>query len=430
MVSRKLGLHILGDGFDPARLGRPTVVKLVDPSVGYKQRVRAQVGPDCLIVIRFYEAQQPLDAPRVRAREWWERNSGQIMGLNDPNVVYEGYNEIADDNALANAIFEYERMGFLHNGGFHACVVDSSAGTPDLLVWSTAFKAMLDAMRASDVVGLHEYWPDAPGLADTWLCGRWRLVPELAEKRIVITECGRDRVKVSKVWRGQPGWKLTTDAETYLRELGRYEALMVESPNVIGGCVYQAAAVDPRWAAFDVAEIWDRVVAQYAPEGGAMPKITLGPFLQDHRGWVVTRQFGYADPCYADGFHKGTDFARPGTTGTEGAVVISPVKGRVDFVSQRADRGWEIYIYSDGFEFCIYHLMQEPRFKPEDPVELGQFIGHVGGTGVLSTGPHAHVGLVWTGSRPPYPIDTSKGRQGWVDIISSDVIRLWEHQGT
>ena len=49
----KIGAHILGDSFDVARLGKPKLVKLVDCSIDFKNRVRAQVGKDCLIIIRF-----------------------------------------------------------------------------------------------------------------------------------------------------------------------------------------------------------------------------------------------------------------------------------------------------------------------------------------------------------------------------------------
>lgn len=162
--------------------------------------------------------------------------------------------------------------------------------------------------------------------------------------------------------------------------------------------------------------------------GGTMAKFTLGPIFTSHENWVVTRPFGFESPDYADGFHKGTDLARPGTTGTKGALVLAPFDGKVDFVWYREDRGWEVYIYdpSQGVEFCIYHLLLEPNLRAGDDVAMGQVIGHVGDTGALSTGAHAHVGLVKTFSRPPYNIDTSVGRAGWFDIMGEDVIRTWE----
>ena len=57
----KLGLHILGG--TSVGLGRPRLVKLVDVSVAYVAQVRAAVGPDCLIIVRWVQA---LNRPESR----------------------------------------------------------------------------------------------------------------------------------------------------------------------------------------------------------------------------------------------------------------------------------------------------------------------------------------------------------------------------
>jgi len=159
-----------------------------------------------------------------------------------------------------------------------------------------------------------------------------------------------------------------------------------------------------------------------------MVKYTLGPFFTTHSAWVITRPFGYVCSDYKDGFHKGTDLARTGTTGTEGAILLSPFDGIVDFVWFREDRGWEIYIYDpkQGVEFCCYHMMTEPNLRSGDLVLKGQMIGYVGNTGALTSGPHAHVGLCAVLNKPGFPIDTTQGRLGWIDIYGLDVIREWE----
>ena len=51
MSTDKLGLHII-EGYS-GQLGQPRLVKLVDASVGYVRQVRAQVGPRCVIIIRW-----------------------------------------------------------------------------------------------------------------------------------------------------------------------------------------------------------------------------------------------------------------------------------------------------------------------------------------------------------------------------------------
>ena len=63
----KLGLHII-EGYS-GQLGQPRLVKLVDASVAYAHQVRAEVGPNCLIIVRWFEPEQPLDsAPRPPCR--------------------------------------------------------------------------------------------------------------------------------------------------------------------------------------------------------------------------------------------------------------------------------------------------------------------------------------------------------------------------
>ncbi len=386
-----VGLHIIGDGFDPSRLvgpggALPRVVKLVDPSVDFKRRVRQAVGPDCLIVVRFYEAQQALGAPQTNARDWYQRHVGQMTQMTDPNVAFEGYNEISDAVAEAYCAFEVERLKLMHAAGLRAVVGNFSVGTPDVPVWNV-YAPMLAATGPADLLGLHEYWGVGADIDNRWFCGRWNLVPQLANVPVVVTECGRDAVNG-----GPGGWKRGTDASTYISEIAKYAQVLDGRP----ACVFTGGNA-AGWEAYDVNDIWPRVTQLYMPPVQETPgKVyTLRRFLSYWPRWKVSRPFGYKDPAYAGGWHKGADLIRT-DGGTQGAVVRCPFdRAVVDIVSWREDRGWYIYLWdkAQGVEVCFYHLSEEPYVRPGQPLRAGDPVGHVGNTGALTTGPHLHFGV-------------------------------------
>lgn len=265
----KLGLHIIGGW--RGSLGRARLVKLMDVSTEYVAQVRAEVGPQALIIVRWFQTAQPLDNPAARAQQFVARYQGEMLAMNQlagPNLAFEGYNEIADSDAAAYAEFEVERLRLMHQLGLHSVVGNWSVGTPDIPVWRT-YQPVLDAMWPSDWIGLHEYWPWGIGIDNRWWCGRWTMVPQLAGRRIVVTECGRDIVE----GRGQPGWRLSCDAEQYLRDLEAYNDLLERFPNVLGATVFSAGY---GWENFDVSEVWPRVVARYSvPQ--SYPTVTPAP---------------------------------------------------------------------------------------------------------------------------------------------------------
>ena len=256
-MSRKIGLHIIGGTSVP--LGRPAVVKLVDVSSEYVAQVRRQVGTGTLIVVRWSEAEQQLDNPEARANRWCQRHMDQALQmLRHAPIAFEGYNEIADQQAFLYCRFEIARMRQLHAVGASVVVGNFSVGTPDFPAW-TAYKPMLAAMGTRDYVGLHEYWADWESLHNTYHVRRFLRVPELAGKRLVITECGRDVVE----GRGQPGWKRSNiSEEDYLAELAELGRLYDACPQVVGACVFTVGGFG--WGDFDVSGLWPHVVAEYA----------------------------------------------------------------------------------------------------------------------------------------------------------------------
>lgn len=72
----KIGLHI--SYRTRLALGRPRIVKLFECSTAYKHQVRAEVGPECLIVVRWWEREQPLGNPEAEAEHWVARHYTQM----------------------------------------------------------------------------------------------------------------------------------------------------------------------------------------------------------------------------------------------------------------------------------------------------------------------------------------------------------------
>ena len=279
MISRKVSVHIIGDNFDPAQLGRPTVVKLHNASVDFKNRVRTAVGPGCLIVVRWQYDAVNWASPSWQAAEWFYTHRERIQAMADPNTVFECLNEPPDDQAVAFGIFGRYWLQAMHGASLRAAVGSWSVGCPDLSAWAT-YRPVLDAMGPGDVISCHEYWSNHADINNRWHCGRWTMVPELAGKALVVTEAGRDRVENA----GQPGWQRTCNAEEYLDDLRAYGTLLDQYPNVIGATVFTGGDLSGGWEAFGVNGIWPRVVAEYPPETA-----TLQPeyFWSDRQGQTI-----------------------------------------------------------------------------------------------------------------------------------------------
>lgn len=266
----RIGLHILGGtGLRLANgNARPTVVKLVDVSPTYVKQVRDEVGADCLIIIRWYESSQPLGAPYENAQSWFAKHKADILAMKGSNVVFEGYNEAGKGIEEAYSFFELYRGQLLHNVGASVCYNNSSVGEPAEGVWPL-HKKWLDDMQPGDYVGVHEYWSDTADIDNKWHCARWQLIPLLAYKPKVVTECGRD--VTPDTGKGKPGYKQTTNDDGFMVDLIKYNELIKRWPEVRGATVFQVGSIDPQFAAFDVTSLWPRVVEKYTTEAIVIP---------------------------------------------------------------------------------------------------------------------------------------------------------------
>ena len=288
----KIGLHII-ESWD-GHLGTPRLVKLVEVSPGYVREVRRRVGPRCIIVVRWVADDcYPLDRPEERAREWVNRYLPDMraMAEGDPNVVFEGYNEIDcgkadaehEDTARRYAAFELERLRLMQSHGLRTCWGNFAPGHPHESFWPL-FQPVLDAMQPGDFLGLHEYWGPAGELNMPYLCGRWAWAPVASYLRgvpIILTEIGR----------GAGGWlgPHKISPAQYLAELEQYNALMEASPNVLGGVVFTVRGYG--WDAYHPDAIWPQVVGRYTGADWTDPSMSTpaGPSIV----WQTCTNYGY-----------------------------------------------------------------------------------------------------------------------------------------
>ena len=430
----KLGLHILS-GY-AGNLGKPRVVKLVDVSVTYKRQVRQQVGPACLIVIRWWLRDQPLNNPVQNARDWYAAHRAEMLAMaaGDPNVIFEtGYNEIPREQRAAFAVFLLELMRLMHSDGLRCGVGSWSVGTPELEDWDNEYRPVVDAMQPGDVLSLHEYMADGADVANRYHIGRFLLSPRIKNVPIIITEYGRDVFTENGRTFGFPGWHADPNCSPnqYLGELRAGGAVYDACPNVLGVCVYTAGQItDQKWQNFEV----NSLAAIIAAEGGgeysagelppATPPQVVTPPASDALlrhplpGARVSQRFGENPAYYApQKGHNGADLAVPNGTDVwrwHGSPVVAAHDG--DALIVRDDPSYGLYVYIWGTRCdTLYAHLAEATLPASKRVQAGDLIGWVGYTGkVLPVGvygTHLHFGY------RPKPYRLQNGYRGYEDPL-------------
>jgi len=411
---RKIGPHI--EGGWAGNIGRPPVVKLVNVSPEYVRQVRGLVGPSTLIVVRWVEAEQPLDNPQERAGQWIARRTDAMIAMTDNRrdgaIAFEGYNEIPDEQAAAYCQFEHERVISMHVLGLRSVVGNWSVGTPDMPVWAT-YQPLLDVLRDGDLVGLHEYWVDTEDIRNPWHCARWQLVRALQGVPLVVTECGRDVVE----GRGHAGWIGYVTAEPYLEELRAYDALLCQYPNVVGATVFTLGQFASQWRWFDVGAIWPRVVAEQ--EASVQNVSGIATICTPIDGARVSQRFGEHPSWYPNyRGHPGVDLAAPDGVGWQAwhaAPVRATIAGRCLTVADSSGYGLYCYVMGEAADELLAHLSGFAVANGQQ-VSPGDVVGYTGYTGNCKPPGGAGCHLHW-GKRPrPYRLDN--GYRGYVDPMA------------
>lgn len=426
MSLQKIGLHILS-GYG-GNLGKPRICKIVDASVSYKQQVRAQVGPACLIVIRWTLRDQPLNNPVQNARDWYAAHRAEMlaMAVGDPNVIFEaGYNEIPREQRAAYAVFLLELMRLMHADNLRCAVGSWSVGTPEPEDWDNEYRRVVEAMQPGDALSLHEYFADGADIQNRWHIGRFLLSPRIKDKSIIISEYGRDSFYENGRRFGFPGWHGDPNCgpNQYIGELRQGGAFYDTCPNVLGAVVFTAGQiVDARWNAYEVNSIAGIIAAEGTqPEQPVTPPTipTPKPLLRHPLVYSrISQHFGENPAYYApQKGHNGVDLSAPeGISHREwhGWPVVAAQDGEGLIVRDDPSLGLYAYIWGARFDTLYAHLA-EATLPPGGRVKAGDLIGWVGYTGkVLPVGvygTHLHFGY------RPKPYRLQNGYRGYEDPL-------------
>lgn len=250
----KLGLHlntIQATSRVFVERGKPVVIKVMQHDPGWVAAMRA-LSPRSFWIGRWYvpDSEQGLDNPAGRARAL----AARIIPMADQcrYDCWEQQNEVnpgsVEDAKRLNE-FAVVFADAMHRAGHKVAAYSFATGNPAQLdLWSY----LLDGLRASDLLSLHEY--AAPSMRDgeSWLCLRYRRVyaslPPDCRKPLVITECGIDGGPIGKTMQG---WQELSDADRYLADLAWYDAEISKDGYVVGATPYCMGATG-MWRSFEI----------------------------------------------------------------------------------------------------------------------------------------------------------------------------------
>lgn len=302
----KLSLHISDwldpdDAFDFIAATRPPIVKVFG-NVGLndtKIAVAKQRSPATTFVGRMYfpgqeierDERAPVDSvfnydPISDARNAFNQMREIMEKLRGLVDVWEGYNEIPIDTPAPltererqkarnfNA-FTVEIARLMHDAGMKYAAYSFSTGNP---VHIELWDLLLDGLRASDYLALHEYIAPNQQFTEfnTTMCNRYREVytriPADARKPVLITECGVD-------YNGEQGYKGKLPRPEYLKMLADYDRELMRDPYVVGAAIYCYGVDDKRWVTYDIGGEFARNLREYIIENPTLP-IEIPPIVQ------------------------------------------------------------------------------------------------------------------------------------------------------
>src|SRR5581483_1759579 len=286
----KLSLHI-SDWLNPdltydfIERTRPHIVKVFGDAGLDDAKIREakRRSPATVFIGRMYFPEQrierderaPVDTvfnydPLADARSAFDQMRGIIEKMRGLVTIWEGYNEIPIDTeqpltdrerqkARNYNAFTVEMARLMHEAGLKYAAYSFSTGNP---VHIELWDLMLDGLRASDYLALHEYIaPNEQWTEFNWdMCNRYRgiyaRVPADVQKPILITECGADYL-------GQQGFKGKINALQYLEMMARYDRELMRDPHVVGAVIFCYGINAPQWKTYDIGGEFARRLREY-----------------------------------------------------------------------------------------------------------------------------------------------------------------------
>jgi|GEM_PF-3257521 hypothetical protein len=286
----KLSLHI-SDWLNPdltydfIERTRPHIVKVFGDAGLDDAKIREakRRSPATVFIGRMYFPEQrierderaPVDTvfnydPLADARSAFDQMRGIIEKMRGLVTIWEGYNEIPIDTeqpltdrerqkARNYNAFTVEMARLMHEAGLQYAAYSFSTGNP---VHVELWDLLLDGLRASDYLALHEYiapneqWTDF----DFGMCNRYRAIyariPADTHKPILITECGADYL-------GQQGYKGKISVPQYLAMMSKYDAALMQDPYVVGATIYCYGINAPQWKTYDIGGDFAKALRDY-----------------------------------------------------------------------------------------------------------------------------------------------------------------------
>jgi len=158
----KLGVGVYASGGailpDMDRM-RPSVILLMDPAVDFAREVRTRY-PKAFIIGRHYVAEQPLDRPEERGRQFADRVSQFAVPLKGTVNAWMSYNEVSGSSATGNnyAAWNVFQVAFAHQlqdvYGVDAVAGNDATASVEVADYPRYFA---EAFRVSHYIGFHAY---------------------------------------------------------------------------------------------------------------------------------------------------------------------------------------------------------------------------------------------------------------------------------
>ncbi|MBX6770894.1 MAG: hypothetical protein IRY83_04160 [Chloroflexi bacterium] len=267
----KLGPHVIRPTPEALTWARQAgVVKQIDGT-----EALGQAPPDAVRIFRHYFADQQLDAdPQVISAAILNA----LKGYRHPRLYVEVWNEVHPTRDQMCAV-----INLLHRAGVKVAI--GSWGTGDYTAedWEAARNS------GADAIAVHCYWAER-GFT-RWNALRYRQFWRSGDPPVIITECGRDRVRDGNggTYVGQGGWRRDgISAEQYVAELIAYDTELQRDSYMIGATVFTAGATDD-WRDFDTDGITDPLLARLSAvrQTGGTAMALKDQFPNEYAAWVA-----------------------------------------------------------------------------------------------------------------------------------------------